>query len=570
MSLFWQNLNKSLHRITSTTDGKYDAIQEIVVERVSYLEACGRSGTDSESDMNSATCIELSSKGTRAQGHVSLEVEVEDELNAKTDYPFDQNDDIDNTTQTETDQIAIKGEMLSVLLNKDLLSMGKSEENVTEVDTGSPERVSCPQMDKQSGESDQAQKEEKLVSGASKVLNGEPHLIIEPEKNSLNHVHVLRFEVSQYTGRVHLYTCIPGIDLRPRPLFLNFRPEEVELINDECQKTDFNLDATLYKHALQEFLSEWRKLRPIEQRKLHGKPLQLPLDIELCYLKENTNHTAAGVLKGKSLRRTTPLDDISRPLPSSAVWKLVQLCCGSGKRKKEYAQGWTLTDEPLCKLCQTPCQGINAKTPEYFEDLFCNLGCYEEYRVRISTTSLRQELFQMEHGVCSNCHLDCHKLVKHIRPLTLDMRRDYIEKVAPNLASRKKLLDKIVNNPTEGNAWHADHIVPVYRGGGECRLENMRTLCVACHFDVTAEQRAERRLVRLKAKKQLKDTIIDLKKGGNTERIYTNIQKQVHDEQENLIDDQLISVKVPGSAYSRDDCSDNNNNTEGPGESTGA
>lgn len=52
----------------------------------------------------------------------------------------------------------------------------------------------------------------------------------------------------------------------------------------------------------------------------------------------------------------------------------------------------------------------------------------------------------------------------------------------------------------------------------------MRTLCVACHFDVTAEQRAERRLVRLKAKKQLKDTIIDLKKGGNTERIYTNIQ----------------------------------------------
>lgn len=50
--------------------------------------------------------------------------------------------------------------MLSVLLNKDLLSMGKSEENVTEVDTGSPERVSCPQMDKQSGESDQAQKVE--------------------------------------------------------------------------------------------------------------------------------------------------------------------------------------------------------------------------------------------------------------------------------------------------------------------------------------------------------------------------------------------------------------------------
>lgn len=27
-------------------------------------------------------------------------------------------------------------------------------------------------------------------------------------------------------------------------------------------------------------------------------------------------------------------------------------------------------------------------------------------------------------------------------------------------------LEKLVNDPTEGNAWHADHIVPVYRGGG--------------------------------------------------------------------------------------------------------
>ena len=32
-----------------------------------------------------------------------------------------------------------------------------------------------------------------------------------------------------------------------------------------------------------------------------------------------------------------------------------------------------------------------------------------------------------------------------------------------------------------GNAWHADHILPVYRGGGLCTLENLRTLCVVCH-----------------------------------------------------------------------------------------
>jgi 5-methylcytosine-specific restriction endonuclease McrA len=35
--------------------------------------------------------------------------------------------------------------------------------------------------------------------------------------------------------------------------------------------------------------------------------------------------------------------------------------------------------------------------------------------------------------------------------------------------------------------WAADHIVPVVEGGGECGLENMRTLCIWCHQKVTAE-----------------------------------------------------------------------------------
>lgn len=42
---------------------------------------------------------------------------------------------------------------------------------------------------------------------------------------------------------------------------------------------------------------------------------------------------------------------------------------------------------------------------------------------------------------------------------------------------------------------------------GECKLENMRTLCVACHADVTAAQCKDRRIARNKAKKQLKETL---------------------------------------------------------------
>lgn len=37
-----------------------------------------------------------------------------------------------------------------------------------------------------------------------------------------------------------------------------------------------------------------------------------------------------------------------------------------------------------------------------------------------------------------------------------------------------------------GHTWEADHIVPVVEGGGECGLENYRTLCLPCHRIATA------------------------------------------------------------------------------------
>lgn len=37
--------------------------------------------------------------------------------------------------------------------------------------------------------------------------------------------------------------------------------------------------------------------------------------------------------------------------------------------------------------------------------------------------------------------------------------------------------------------WDADHILPVAEGGGQCDVENIRTLCVPCHREATAELR---------------------------------------------------------------------------------
>jgi hypothetical protein len=41
--------------------------------------------------------------------------------------------------------------------------------------------------------------------------------------------------------------------------------------------------------------------------------------------------------------------------------------------------------------------------------------------------------------------------------------------------------------------WDADHILPVAEGGGECDLDNLRTLCLMCHREATAELRRRMR-----------------------------------------------------------------------------
>lgn len=87
-----------------------------------------------------------------------------------------------------------------------------------------------------------------------------------------------------------------GKDARPQPLNENFRPDDLELLSpadaDEkrCIESASVKDNSVYRNALLDFANEWKNLRSIERNKLLGKPLQLPLAVELCYLSESNNH----------------------------------------------------------------------------------------------------------------------------------------------------------------------------------------------------------------------------------------------------------------------------------------
>ncbi|XP_024977152.1 DNA annealing helicase and endonuclease ZRANB3 [Cynara cardunculus var. scolymus] len=528
----WKRLNRSLHRTSSTVDGKYGSLKEIMVEDVSLLETIeGRDKTENllfegENDGESSS-IEL----VRCSQYSCGEEMQSDEVFDGT--TISRNEDANSSDSYLKYSYKNNAFIAPDVNNEELMAPnGTVEEYIHE---GRRENRVLPHT---SHEADKSNVME-LPS------DGEPIDQVEADTDCIP-AHSLRFEVSKYTGRIHLYSCILGVEARPTPLFKNFRPEELETkdppIHDskKLARKCINYDL-IYRPALVYFVKEWNSLRPIEQSKLYNKPLQLPLAVELC-LNESQNHDKEGLLKGGSKKRGTSLDDISHPLPPNAVWKSVSLF--HGKKERHYLQGWTLLGEPLCKLCQKVCKKKSAKEPEFFEDFFCDLECYEEYRLRTSNRYLRKGLAQIEHGICTNCHLDCRKLVKNIKPLSLEKRREFVMREAPKMAARRSLLEKLISDPSEGNAWHADHIVPVYRGGGECRLENMRTLCVACHAEVTAAQCTERRSERAKAKKQLNRMLAKLKAVQDAAKI---TEEKDHDEN-NTFDDELL-VNVPGSSY---------------------
>ncbi|KAK9114348.1 hypothetical protein Syun_021145 [Stephania yunnanensis] len=490
--LHWQNLNKSLNRVSSVMNGKYYAVREIEVDNISDVE-----------------------RGFLEHGHRSAEGHLNKELNVV---------DFDSNHVSSFDGITCQDGVSEVTLSNRF-----SEAEATNFGCGATNHtvhLNTNLGEMHMLEMDGCRVKAELLNFGFGDVKVVPDVPREIDPNSSVLEDSLRFEVSQYTGRIHLYTCVSGRDSRPRLLFENFHVEEIK--SSSCfshnirKTTQLVKENPRFRNVLLRFVSEWNDLRPIEQRKLLGKPLQLPLSLELYYLKESFSHGNGGLLKGGSKRRTTPLHEISHEAPENTVWKQISLFSGQGK-EKQYMQYWTTDGDPLCKLCQTPCNGILAKAPEYFEDLFCNLNCFEEYRTRTSRRFIREELFKIEHGVCRLCKLDCHKLVRSIKPLSVASRKSYIEKIAPKFTNYKKIFDKLIQQPIEGNAWHADHIVAVHQGGGECNLENIRTLCVACHSEVTAAQRTKKSMETHKAKKQLKVIMSELK-DNRSEKIDSNMK----------------------------------------------
>jgi 5-methylcytosine-specific restriction protein A len=114
---------------------------------------------------------------------------------------------------------------------------------------------------------------------------------------------------------------------------------------------------------------------------------------------------------------------------------------------------------------------------------FCSDACVHEWRLRSSATYLRECVLERDRGVCAICREDTVAMRRRVMRLPFAQRmRELRALQAAGVITRKRK-----------SWWEADHIQPVVEGG-DSNLENIRTLCIPCHRNATAELRVRRRV----------------------------------------------------------------------------
>lgn len=154
---------------------------------------------------------------------------------------------------------------------------------------------------------------------------------------------------------------------------------------------------------------------------------------------------------------------------------------------------------------------------------FCGDVCVDRWRIKTDPGFVREKVFARDRGICAICGVDTESLrltkawkkcirlhdftrydadsteatTGHIIRSENARRRDESERRYRVIKEKERKNLESMGFPyacSHGGRtlWDADHIIPVIEGGGECDLDNYRTLCVPCHKQVTAELAARR------------------------------------------------------------------------------
>lgn len=150
----------------------------------------------------------------------------------------------------------------------------------------------------------------------------------------------------------------------------------------------------------------------------------------------------------------------------------------------------------LCRWC-----GTEVSPPRR---TFCSSDCVDDWNVRQSPSYAREQVFERDKGVCALCGVDTIAQAAELKErFRVDWRGRPASDVSKAFYKRLRELHVPVGRWQSGRergCWDMDHTTPVVEGGGSCGLENLRTLCMRCHWQQTSLLK-RRHAVRKKRKK---------------------------------------------------------------------
>jgi 5-methylcytosine-specific restriction protein A len=149
----------------------------------------------------------------------------------------------------------------------------------------------------------------------------------------------------------------------------------------------------------------------------------------------------------------------------------------SGGRTTTSALPKGINGLPLCRWCDLEILAKRRRT-------FCSEFCVHQWRLRTDPGYLRDQVFARDRGICVRCHIDTIAAYAALKRARGPARAAGLRLYGMSTITIRRTL------------WDADHIRPVAEGGGQCDLDNLRTLCLLCHREATAALRTRLRLTR--------------------------------------------------------------------------
>uniref|UniRef100_A0A8C4VC61 Zinc finger RANBP2-type containing 3 n=1 Tax=Falco tinnunculus TaxID=100819 RepID=A0A8C4VC61_FALTI len=293
----------------------------------------------------------------------------------------------------------------------------------------------------------------------------------------------LMFCASRNTDRIHLYTK------DGEPLNHNFIPLDIQLDNWEDLPEAFQHKKN--RSLILRFVKEWSHLTAMKQKivRKSGQVFWSPIQAaeELSKKQSVVSSTKRYVTKedvaAASLNKASSSGGSVRLISKeSRILFQLKFCvknllhCTEAEGSslpKGYLQALDSQGNPLCLRCQQPTAQLEPGCQsQAWDTRFCSHACQEDC-------------------VCQFCNQNAQELYLSIRDAPKSERKKLLESSWMSHLPLGQLND-IITNPTEGQFWQVDHIKPVYSGGGQCSLENLQTLCTACHRERTAKQAKER------------------------------------------------------------------------------